>query len=197
MSTGKSGGFALRQTSGVCIEWHESAGSEWRSIETHSSPLDLRYQDDVDHGEERVADESARSRCPRCSGLRSVSRISSVMPIRPFIGVRISWLIVARRTLLWARVACSAASSAVGAPRSRHAVAHCHIACHANMILCVRPIGDRDHGNEEPSPHPHPFSHIASGSPFITDLVGGRRGSPGPPDGSCPGGYRPTSSCGG
>ena len=32
----------------------------------------------------------------RCSGVRSVSRISPVMPMTPFIGVRISWLMFAR-----------------------------------------------------------------------------------------------------
>ena len=32
----------------------------------------------------------------RCAGSRSVRRIRSSMPITPFIGVRISWLMVAR-----------------------------------------------------------------------------------------------------
>ena len=36
---------------------------------------------------------------------------SSVMPMMPFIGVRISWLMLARNSLL-ARLACSAASFA-------------------------------------------------------------------------------------
>ena len=40
-----------------------------------------------------------------------MSRVSSVMPMMAFIGVRISWLMVARNVLL-ARVACSAASLA-------------------------------------------------------------------------------------
>ena len=47
----------------------------------------------------------------RCSGVRSVSSSSSVMPSTPFIGVRISWLMVARNSDL-ARCAASAASFA-------------------------------------------------------------------------------------
>ena len=47
----------------------------------------------------------------RCSGVSGVSSSSPVMPITPFIGVRISWLIVARNSLL-ARLAASAASRA-------------------------------------------------------------------------------------
>ena len=34
----------------------------------------------------------------RCSGLSSVSSSSPVMPITPFIGVRISWLMLARNS---------------------------------------------------------------------------------------------------
>ena len=47
----------------------------------------------------------------RCSGVSGVSSSSPVMPMTPFIGVRISWLIVARNSLL-ARLAASAASRA-------------------------------------------------------------------------------------
>ena len=47
------------------------------------------------------------SRYSRCSGVSSVSRASSVIPIIPFRGVRISWLILARNSLL-ARLAASA-----------------------------------------------------------------------------------------
>ena len=43
----------------------------------------------------------------RCSGVSSVSSSSSVMPITPFIGVRISWLMFARNSL-FARFADSA-----------------------------------------------------------------------------------------
>ena len=51
------------------------------------------------------------SRYSRCSGDSSVSSASSVMPMTPFIGVRISWLMLARNSLL-ARLAASAASRA-------------------------------------------------------------------------------------
>ena len=46
-----------------------------------------------------------------CSGVSSVSRARSVMPMIPFIGVRISWLMLARNSL-FARFAASAASLA-------------------------------------------------------------------------------------
>src|SRR5437879_11276712 len=54
------------------------------------------------------AEECTMSRYSRCSGLRSVSSASSVMPRIPFMGVRISWLMLARNSLL-ARLAASAA----------------------------------------------------------------------------------------
>ena len=44
----------------------------------------------------------------RCSGVSWVSRSSSVIPITPFSGVRISWLMLARNSL-FAREAASAA----------------------------------------------------------------------------------------
>ena len=57
------------------------------------------------------ADVRTMSRYSRCSGVRSVSRASSVMPTMPFIGVRISWLMLARNSL-FARFATSARSFA-------------------------------------------------------------------------------------
>ena len=47
----------------------------------------------------------------RCSSRRGVASSNSVMPSTPFIGVRISWLIIARNSLL-ARLPASAASLA-------------------------------------------------------------------------------------
>ncbi len=47
----------------------------------------------------------------RWSGVRSVSSTRSVMPMTPFIGVRISWLMLARNSL-FDRLAASAASLA-------------------------------------------------------------------------------------
>ena len=46
------------------------------------------------------ADDLARPRYSRCSGVSSVSSASSVMPITPFMSVRISWLMLARNSLL-------------------------------------------------------------------------------------------------
>ena len=63
------------------------------------------------------ADTRTRPRCSRCSPLSSVSSSSSVMPSTPFIGVRISWLMVARNVLL-ALLAASAASLAARKSRS-------------------------------------------------------------------------------
>ena len=57
------------------------------------------------------ADSRRASRCSRCPAVRSVSPSSSVMPMTPFRGVRISWLTLARKMLL-ARLARSAASRA-------------------------------------------------------------------------------------
>ena len=56
-------------------------------------------------------DDLTMSRYSRCSAVRSVPSASSVMPMTPFIGVRISWLMLARNSL-FARLAASAASSA-------------------------------------------------------------------------------------
>ena len=55
------------------------------------------------------ADPYAVARNPFCSSVSSVSRARPVIPMMPFIGVRISWLIFARKAL-FARVASSAAS---------------------------------------------------------------------------------------
>ncbi len=57
------------------------------------------------------ADVRAIVRHSRCSGVTSLSSTSSVMPRTPFIGVRISWLTLARNSLL-AWLAASAASLA-------------------------------------------------------------------------------------
>src|SRR6266404_205617 len=63
-----------------------------------------------------VSNESADiftvSRYSRCSGISCVSSARSVMPITPFKGVRISWLILARNSP-FARLAASAASFAL------------------------------------------------------------------------------------
>ena len=62
------------------------------------------------------ADSCTIVRCSRWVGVRSVSSTSSVMPMTAFIGVRISWLMFARKLLL-ARLAASAASLACSSSR--------------------------------------------------------------------------------
>ena len=56
----------------------------------------------------------------RCSALSGVSSSRPLMPITAFIGVRISWLIVARNALL-ASLAVSAAACACCASLNRRA----------------------------------------------------------------------------
>ena len=57
------------------------------------------------------AESLTMPRYSRCTGLSSVPNKSSDIPITAFIGVRISWLMFARKVLL-ARLAASAASFA-------------------------------------------------------------------------------------
>ncbi len=57
------------------------------------------------------------SRHSLCGGVSAVSSASAVMPMMPFIGVRISWLMFARNSLL-ARFAASAASFALASASS-------------------------------------------------------------------------------
>ena len=78
-------------------------------IEIDLAGLDLgEIEDVVDQREQRVARCLSRcSRNSRCSGDSGVSSASSVMPMMPFIGVRISWLMCARKSL-FARFARSA-----------------------------------------------------------------------------------------
>ena len=57
------------------------------------------------------ADSCTIFRYSRCTGASSVSSTKSVMPMMAFIGVRISWLMLARKAL-FARLAASAASFA-------------------------------------------------------------------------------------
>ena len=83
-------------------------------LEDDLAGLDLgEIEDFVDEVEEGVAAlaELFVSTCSRCSRVRSESRRRLVMPRTPFMGVRISWLTLARNSSL-ARFAASAASLA-------------------------------------------------------------------------------------
>ena len=63
----------------------------------------------------------------RCPGPRSVSRSSSAIPITAFIGVRISWLMLARKSP-FARLAARASSRAC---RSSSATRLCSVTSRA------------------------------------------------------------------
>ena len=84
-----------------------------RRVQVELAGLDLREVEDVVE-QAAAARRPTTSPCPGSRAaprLRSVSRASSVMPMMPFIGVRISWLMLARNSLL-SRLAASAASLA-------------------------------------------------------------------------------------
>ena len=80
-------------------------------VQLQLAGLDLgEVQDVVDDRQQRLGrrlGHFAHSRC--CSASSGVSSSRSVMPMTPFIGVRISWLMLARNSLL-AWLAASAAS---------------------------------------------------------------------------------------
>ena len=60
-------------------------------VQLQFARLDLgEVQDVVDDGQQRSADDLTIPRYSRCSGVSSVSSTRSVMPMTPFIGVRIS-----------------------------------------------------------------------------------------------------------
>ena len=88
---------------------HALTQVERLAFEVELAGLDLRVVEDVvDHVQQRVAARAGRPRrTRRCSPVSSVPSRRSVIPITAFIGVLISWLIVARNAL-FAWVAASA-----------------------------------------------------------------------------------------
>ena len=84
-------------------------------LAVHLVGLDLREVEDVVDDREQVVGRGPRDRAPAraSSSSRSESRMRSRLPMTPFIGVRISWLIVARNSDLTtdARSAASRASA--------------------------------------------------------------------------------------
>ena len=82
-------------------------------LEVQLAGLDLREVEDVvDDGQQRVAAGADRlGELALLIGRARCRAAGSVMPITPFIGVRISWLMLARNSLL-ARLADSAATLA-------------------------------------------------------------------------------------
>ena len=90
------------------------------------------------------ADDLTMPRYSRWSAVSSVSSTRSVMPMTPFIGVRISWLMLARKSLL-TRLASSAASLAATMARSAslRAVMSVRIAMYCVMRPCSPVSGTR------------------------------------------------------
>ena len=86
---------------------------ERQPAEVELAGLDLREVEDVvDHVQQRLGRAADRLDVLRAARRRGrCPSSSSVMPSTPFIGVRISWLMLATNSLL-ARLACSAASLA-------------------------------------------------------------------------------------
>ena len=87
------------------------AQREGRLLQFQLAGLDLReIENVVDDAEQRIGRRLDHVQVLRAvRGVRFVSSASSVIPRMPFIGVRISWLMFARNSLL-ARLAASAAS---------------------------------------------------------------------------------------
>ena len=82
--------------------------SKSSGVEIELAGLDLgEVENVVDHRQQRVGRRLDQVQVFALFAVRSVSRASSVMPMMPFIGVRISWLMLARNSLL-ARLAVSA-----------------------------------------------------------------------------------------
>jgi hypothetical protein len=110
------------QTEGV---FETFAEMEVDGFEVELAGFDLReIENIVDDGEQGLGRVLITPRYSYCSGLRSVARASSVIPTIPFMGVRISWLILARNSLLTrlaSSAACFALTSSVSA-RSRSAI---------------------------------------------------------------------------
>ena len=67
-------------------------------------------KDVINNGQQRLAGVPDRQTYSLCSGERVVSKRRSVIPITPFIGVRISWLMVARKSdfavFAWSAASC-------------------------------------------------------------------------------------------
>ncbi len=98
----------------------------------------------------------------RCSAVRSVSRRSPVMPITPFIGVRISWLMFARNSL-FARLAPSAARAI--SPALAVASSSCWLARRIAASASLRSVMSR---RRPATPEKRPWSSRRSWAPTET-----------------------------
>ena len=103
---------ARASASGLSASAIDRAQRERHRLELELARLDLREVEDVvEDRQQRIGRARRSSRQSRCSAVSSLSSASSVMPMMPFIGVRISWLMLARNSLL-ARLASIALSRA-------------------------------------------------------------------------------------
>ena len=92
--------------------FHHYARIEFDRFDLELAGFDLgEIQNVVDDGQQGVGGLAHGLGVSRCSAVSSVCRAEPVMPMTPFMGVRISWLMLARNSLL-AWLAASAASFA-------------------------------------------------------------------------------------
>jgi len=104
------------------------------TLELEFSSLDLgEIQKIVDDAEQILAERCTVSAYLRCALVSPVSSNSSVIPRTPFIGVRISWLILARNELF----AWFADSAASRARRSASSLRLCCVTSRATEMLPI------------------------------------------------------------
>ena len=117
--------------------------------------LDLREVEDVVQDvHQRLARVVMTSTSSRCSRVSSVWASSPVRPSTPFIGVRISWLMVARK-LLFARLAASAASFCSSSALQRSWASRRVFPCSARVrTSAVRRRRSRSRPPRGPRPRP-------------------------------------------
>ena len=103
-----------RRASSLTASFDRLAQAEWRRLEREPARLDLRHVEDVVDAPSSSASADVVRGAGGTRAARGVSRVSSassVMPMIAFIGVRISWLMLARNSPF-------AAAAASAFPRS-------------------------------------------------------------------------------
>ena len=70
------------------------------------------------------AEVLTRVKYSRCCGVSSVTSVSSVMPIMPFMGVRISWLMLARNSDLSREPSTAASRATTRSANDRRLFSH-------------------------------------------------------------------------
>ena len=134
--------WSASSASGFSSLLHQRADRERNRLELELARLDLREVEDVvEDREQRLGRRLApSSRQSRCSAVSSVSSASSVMPMMPFIGVRISWLMLARNSLL-ARLASIALSRAAirSVLAARSSAVRASTVCSSSFLVLQQP----------------------------------------------------------